>query len=96
MGIRGGQLPLKLQQLQNKILRTTGNLSRRTPIRDLYEAFRIPYIYDFVIKLCREQSYVIQNYENVNNHNIGQDETQHRKYKRLKLGGGQTKDRLND
>jgi hypothetical protein len=35
------------------------------------------------------QAEVIQNRENVNVRNIGQGETQYRKYKRLRLGGGQ-------
>jgi hypothetical protein len=34
--------------------------------------------------------------ENVNVRNIGQGESRHRKYKRLKLGGGQAYDRSND
>jgi hypothetical protein len=36
---------LKLQCLQNKVLRTIGNFPRRTPIRDLPMAFKLPYIY---------------------------------------------------
>jgi hypothetical protein len=32
---------------------------------------------------------VIQNHENANVRNIGTREARHRKYKRLKLGGGQ-------
>jgi len=38
------------------------------------------------------QSTVIINHENVNFRNIGHGETQHRTYKRLKLGGGQAYD----
>jgi hypothetical protein len=34
--------------------------------------------------------------QNVNVRNIGQGEPRHRKYKRLKLGGGQAYDRSND
>jgi hypothetical protein len=41
-------------------------------------------------------SEVIQNHENVNVRNIGQGEAWHRKYKRLKLGGGQAYDCSND
>jgi hypothetical protein len=36
---------LKLQRLQNKVLRTIGKLPRRTPVRDLHMAFQIPYVY---------------------------------------------------
>jgi hypothetical protein len=79
---------LKLHHLQNEVFCTTGNLPR-TPIHDLHVAFKILYLRDFVTKLCRQQATVILNHENVNICNIGQGEAQHRKYKRLKLGGGQ-------
>jgi hypothetical protein len=46
-------------------------------------AFQIPYVYDYVTKLWRQQAEIIQNYENENVCNIGQGETQHRKHKRL-------------
>jgi hypothetical protein len=38
------------------------------------------------------QAAVIKNHGNVNVPNMGQGEAQHRKYKKLKLGGGQTYD----
>jgi hypothetical protein len=47
-------------------------------------------------KLSRQQAEVIQNHENVNVRNIGQGKARHRKYKRLKLGGGQAYDHSND
>jgi hypothetical protein len=37
---------LKLQRLQNRVLRTIGNFPRRTTVRDLHVAFQIPYVYD--------------------------------------------------
>jgi hypothetical protein len=37
-----------------------------------------------------------KHYANANVRNIGQGEPRHRKYKRLKLGGGQTYDRSSD
>jgi hypothetical protein len=37
---------LKLQRLQNKVLRTTENFPRRTPLRDLHMTFKLPYIND--------------------------------------------------
>jgi hypothetical protein len=55
---------LKLQHLQNKVLRTIGNFSRCTPVRDLHTAFNIPYVYDYITELCRRQAEVIQNHEN--------------------------------
>jgi hypothetical protein len=39
---------LKLQQLQNKVLRTTGNFPRRTVVRDLHMAFKLPYTYEYI------------------------------------------------
>jgi hypothetical protein len=74
---------MKVQRLQNEVLRTTGNLPRRTPVSELHKAFIIPYIYDYVTKLCRQQAEGIQNHENENVCNIGQDKARHRKCKRL-------------
>jgi hypothetical protein len=65
---------MKLQRLQNNVLRTIGNLPRRTWIRNLHMAFKIPYIYDYTTKLCRQQAEVIQNCGNENVRNIGQGE----------------------
>jgi hypothetical protein len=45
-------------------------------------------VYDFITKLCRQQAEVIQNHDNENFHNIGGGKAHHRKYKRLKPGGG--------
>jgi hypothetical protein len=64
-----------------------------TSIRDMHVAFQVPYVYDYVTKLCRLQAEIIHNHENENVRNIGQGETPHRKYKRLKLGGGHLYDR---
>jgi hypothetical protein len=46
---------MKLQRLQNKVLRTIGNYTRRTPVRDLHLAFQIPFVYDYKTTLCRQQ-----------------------------------------
>jgi hypothetical protein len=50
-------------------------------------------VYDYITKLCRRQPEVILNHRNPNVHAIGQGEARHRKYKTLKLGGGQAYDR---
>jgi hypothetical protein len=72
----------------------SSNFPRRIPVRDLKMAFKLPYIYDYITKLCRQRAEVIQNYENVRN--IGPGELWHRKYKRFRLGGGQADDRSSD
>jgi hypothetical protein len=65
---------LKLQRLQNNALRTTGIFPRYIPIRDLNMAFNLPYIYDYITKLCRRQAEVVQNQENEHVRSIGQGE----------------------
>jgi hypothetical protein len=84
---------MKLQRLQNRVLRAIGNLDRRTPVRDLHLAFKIPYVYNYITKLCRRQAEVIRNHDNPNVHAIEQGEVRHRKPKRLKLGSVQVYDR---
>jgi hypothetical protein len=62
------------------------NLDRLTPVRELQVAFKVPYVRDYITKLCRTQAEVILNHEHPNVRRIGQGEARHRKYKRLKLG----------
>jgi hypothetical protein len=83
---------LKLQRLRNKVLHTIGSFPRSTSIRDMHVAFQIPYVYDYITKSCRQQAEVIQKHKNENVRYIGQGEARHRKYKRLKLGGGHVYD----
>jgi hypothetical protein len=87
---------LKLQRLQNRVLRAVDHLGRRTPVRDVHLAFKISYVYDYITKLCRRQADVIQNHPNPNVRAIGHGEAIHRKYKRLKLCGGLAYHRSND
>jgi hypothetical protein len=76
---------LKLQRLQYKILRTIGNFPRCTPVRYMHTAFSLPYVYDYITKLCGKQAEAIRNYENEHVRRIGQCEARHRKYKSLIL-----------
>jgi len=62
---------LILQHLQNRVLCTIGKLSRRTSTSAFHLAFQIPYVYDYITKICRKQAEVIQNHDNVNFRNIG-------------------------
>jgi hypothetical protein len=87
---------LKLQRMQNEVLYTIGNFPRCTPARDLHTSFNLPYVYDYITKLYRQQAEVIQNHENGHVPGIGQGEIRHRKYKRHKLGGGQAYDLSSD
>jgi hypothetical protein len=83
---------LKLQRLQNKVLRTIGNFPRCAPVRSLHTAFNLPYVNDYITELRRQQAEFIQNHENEHVHGIGQGKARRRKYKWLKLGGGQAYD----
>jgi hypothetical protein len=47
---------LKLQRLQNRVLRTIGNFPRRTTVSDMHEALQIPYVYDYRTKSYRQQA----------------------------------------
>jgi hypothetical protein len=47
---------LKLQRLQNRVLRSIGNFPRRTSVRELHKAFSIPFVYDYMTKLSRQKS----------------------------------------
>jgi hypothetical protein len=76
---------LKLQCLQNKVLRTIGNLHRRTSVSDMHVAFQIPYVHDYITKICRRQAKIIHNHENENVRYIGQDETHTENIKGLNL-----------
>jgi len=79
---------LRLQRLIIQALRIIGNFPRHTPIFELQVAFKIPYVYGFVTKLCRQQAEVIQNQVTKNVCYTGQGEAQHRKCKRFTLRGG--------
>jgi hypothetical protein len=76
---------LKLQRLQNKFLRTTGNFPRCTPVRDLHTTFSLPYVYDYITKLCKQQREVRQNHENEHVSSIGQGEARHRNIRGVNL-----------
>jgi hypothetical protein len=57
----------------------------------MHVVFKIPYVYDDITELlvCSKQAEIIQNHLNPNVRAIEQGEAMHRKYRRLKLGGGQ-------
>jgi hypothetical protein len=54
---------LKLQLLEDKVLLTIGNFPRCNLVRNLYTAFNLLYVYNYVTKLCsagnKQKSYKI-------------------------------------
>jgi hypothetical protein len=87
---------LKLQCMKNKVLSTIGNYPRCTPVSDLLTAFSLPHVCDYITKLCRQRTEVIQNHQNEHVRGIGQAEARTRKYKKLILCGGQAYGRSSD
>jgi hypothetical protein len=65
---------IKLQRLQNKVLRNTGNFPRCTPVSEMQMGFHLPYVQDYMTKLCRQEAEVILNHDNKNVRYIGQGE----------------------
>jgi hypothetical protein len=57
---------MKLQRLQNRVIRPIVNFDRRTPVREIYVALKFPYVYDYLIKLCRKSLEVMENTNNLN------------------------------
>jgi hypothetical protein len=47
--------------------------------------FKIPYIYDFITELFRQQAEIVQNHSNPNVRNIGQAEAQRKNIRGLNL-----------
>jgi hypothetical protein len=86
----------KWQRLQKKVLCTTGKFPKYTAVHEFHMAFQVLYIYDYIMKLCRQQEVVIQNNESEHVHDIRKGGAQHRKYKRLKLGCSEAYDRSSD
>jgi hypothetical protein len=60
------------------VAKTSSNLTNRPTVR-----------MDYITKLYRQHAVVIENHENEDVCSIGQGKARHRKYKRIKLGGGQ-------
>jgi hypothetical protein len=80
---------LKLQRLQNREIRAIGILDKYKPLRELHVRFKVPYVNDYITESFRTQAEVILNHVNSDIRGIGQGAAMHRKYKRLKLDGGQ-------
>jgi hypothetical protein len=82
--------------MQKKVLSNTGNFARSTSDRDFHTAFKLPYVYCYITKLCRQKAEVIQNHEYEHVRRIGHSEARRRTYKRLELLGSQAFDRSSD
>jgi hypothetical protein len=55
---------IKLQRLQNKVLRTNDNFRSLTPFPERHIFFHLPYVYDYMTKLCRQEAELIINDDN--------------------------------
>jgi hypothetical protein len=89
-----GTLLIKLSRMQNKV---TVQLVIYQGAHGFMICLPTSYIHDYRTKLCRQQVQVIQNHETENIRKIGQGEdTQHRKYRKLKLSGSQAYNHSSD
>jgi hypothetical protein len=79
---------LKLQRIQNGVLRAINNFGWHIEVREMHMALKITYI----TKLCRKHAEVIQNHSNPNVRATEKGEAMHRKCKSLIIGGGQAYD----
>jgi hypothetical protein len=70
---------ITLQRLENKVLRSTGNFPRRTPVCEMQMGSHLPYVHDYMTKLCRQEAQVILNDDNENVRYIGKGKARHRK-----------------
>jgi hypothetical protein len=70
---------IKLQRPENKVHRTTGNFLRRTPVHKMQTGFHLPYVHDYMTKLCMQEAEVILNHDNENIRYAGQGEARRRK-----------------
>jgi hypothetical protein len=78
LGISGRHQPHKIAAPPHKVLRITGNFPRCKLARDLHAAFNLPYVYDYITKLCRRQAESMQNHENEHVRCIAQGEARQR------------------
>jgi hypothetical protein len=53
-----------------RVLCPIENLDRCIPVREMHVAFKIPYMYDYITKLCRMQAEIILNHRNPIVHGI--------------------------
>jgi hypothetical protein len=67
MGVHRGHSSDELQHLQNRVLHTVGGLHRCTPVCEMHMAFKIPYMYGYITKLCRRQAEAMQTHWRINN-----------------------------
>jgi hypothetical protein len=89
-----GRYPsVKIAATAKQVHRTIGNFPRHIAVCKLHKAFNIPYIYNYITKLCRQQAEILQMHGKANVRSIGQGKPRHRKCKRLKAGGGQAYNR---
>jgi hypothetical protein len=74
LGICGRHPSFKIAAPAKQSSLATGKFPRRTPVSELHMPSPVSYVYDYIIKLCRQKAEVIQNHENENVRDIGKGE----------------------
>jgi hypothetical protein len=97
LGISGRHLPLKVAVPTKQVSAHHCKFSKVQNGPRFAHGFQPSvHIYYYITGLCRQQPEVIQNHVNEHVRRTGQGEAKQRKYKRLKLDGGQAYDRTSD
>jgi hypothetical protein len=65
---------LKLQRMHNRVLCDIGKFERRTQVREMHMAYKLPNVCNYITNLRKKQAEVIQNHLNSNVPEIGQGE----------------------
>jgi hypothetical protein len=79
MPVHPGSIPLKIAASAERSTRRCWKSWQLQPLRELHVAFKIPYVYDYITKLCRTQAEVILIHVNPNILRIGQGPLLHRR-----------------
>jgi hypothetical protein len=89
LGISGRHVPLKIAEPTKQGSPHHWKFPKVRAGPRFTHGFQSSLLYDYITKLGRRQAELIQNLEKEHFRCIGQGEARHRKYKSLKLGGGQ-------
>jgi hypothetical protein len=87
--ISGRHLPLKIAAPAKQGRTHHGKFSKEHTSLRLHTVFNVPYVYDYITKLCRKQAEATQNHENDRVRSMRQGETRYIRYKCLKFGSDQ-------
>jgi hypothetical protein len=84
LGICGRNSSIEMAEPAKLDFYNFGNFPRHTSARDMRVAFQVPYVCDYMTKLCRRETEIFQNRENENVRKIVHGGTPLRKHSLFK------------